>query len=80
MEEDREAVTNLADANIHVETQVSEKSNTMTTKDAAMEVMQNLIQKLQGEIKTLKSKQAGQSTKKSSPSGYKKGNWWSSKY
>ena len=48
MEEDREAVTNLADANIHVETQVSEKSNTMTTKDAAMEVMQNLIQKLQG--------------------------------
>ena len=80
MKEDREALTNIADANIHVETQVSEKSNTMTTKDAAMEVMQNRIQKLQGEIKTLKSIQAGQSTKKSSPSGYKKGNWWSIKY
>ena len=47
--------------------QVAAQANNMTTKDAAMETMQKLIQKLQGETKTLKSKQAGQSTKKANP-------------
>ena len=52
----------------------------MTTKDASMETMSKLTQQIQGEIKTLKSKQAGQSTNKPNSSSYKKGNWWSKKY
>ena len=78
--EDRSAVTNLTDANRHLATQVAAQANNMATKDAAMDTMSKLIQQLQGKIKTLKSKQAGQSTKKTNPSNYKKGNWWSRKY
>ena len=47
--EDREEVTNLTDANIHLSTQVVAQANNMTTKDAAIETMQKLIQQLQGE-------------------------------
>ena len=72
--EDRAAVTNLADANIHLATQMAAQANKMVTKDSAMETMSKLIQQLQGEIKTLKSKQAGQSTKKPNSSSYKKVN------
>ena len=72
--EDRVAVTNLTDANGHLAAQVEDQANNMTTKDAAMETMQNIIQQLQGELKTLKSNQAGQSTKNAKPSSYKKGN------
>ena len=78
--EDRAAVTNLTEANIHLKSQVAAQANNMTTKDAAMETMQNIIQQLQGELKTLKSNQAGQSTKNANPSSYKKGNWQRSKY
>ena len=52
----------------------------MTTKEAAGDMMQQIIQQLQGERNILKPKQAGQSTKKSKPSSYKKGNLWSRKY
>ena len=78
--EDRATVTTLTDANIHLATQVAAQANIVATKDVAMETMSKLIQKLQGGIKTLKSKQSGHSTKKTNPSGYKKGNWWSGKY
>ena len=76
----REAVNNLTDSNIHLSYQVVVQAKNMTTKDAAMETMQKIIQQIQGDIKTLKSKQACHSTKKANPSSYKKGNWWSSKY
>ena len=78
------AVTNLTDANRHLETQEAAQAINMATKDPAMETMSNLIQQLQGEIKTLKSKQSGHSTKKTNSSiyssSYKKGYWWISKY
>ena len=54
--EDKVAVTNLTDANIHLAAQVSYQANNMMTKDAAMETMQNIILQLQGELKNLKSK------------------------
>ena len=73
--EDREAVTNLTDTNRHLATQVAVQSNNMSTKDAAMETIQKIILQLQGELKTLKGKQAGQITKNANPPGYKKGNW-----
>ena len=57
--EDRAAVTNLTDANRHLATQVAAKANNMATKGVAMETMSNIIQQLQEEINTLKSKQAG---------------------
>ena len=77
MVEDRTEVTNLTDANRHLATQVCAQSNNMTTKDAAIEIMSKLMQQLQGEIKTLKSKQAIQTTSKTNPSSYNKVNWWS---
>ena len=61
-------------------TQVAAKANKMATKDSAMETMSKLIQQLQGEIKTLKSKQSGQSTNKPDTSGYNKGSWWGNPY
>ena len=73
-------MTNLTDANRHLATQVAAPANNMATKDAAMETISKLIQQLQGEIKTLKLKQAGQSTKKPNSLSYEKGNWWSNKY
>ena len=66
-EEDRAAVTNLNDANIHLATEVAAQANNMATKDAAMETMSNRIQQFQGEINTLKLKQTGQRTKKTNP-------------
>ena len=78
--EDRAAVTNLTDENRHLATQVAAQANNMATKDASMDTMSKIIQQLQGEINTLKSKQAGQTTKKTNLSDYKKRNWWSSKY
>ena len=48
--EDRAAVTNFADANIHLATQVAKQANNMATKDATMKTMTKLIQPLQGEI------------------------------
>ena len=52
----------------------------MGTKDIAMETITKLIQQLQGEIKTLNTKQAGQSTKKPDSASYNKGNLWSNKH
>ena len=78
--EDRAVVTNLTDANRNLATQVAVQANNMETKDAAMETISKIIQQLQGGIKTLKSKQAGRSTKKTNSSSYNKGNWWSNKY
>ena len=52
----------------------------MATKDAAIEIMKKLIQKLQGDIKTLKTRRLGQSTKKTDSSRYKKGSWRSNSY
>ena len=72
-------MTNLTDANRHLATQVAVQANNMETKDAAMETISKIIQQLQGGIKTLKSKQAGQNTKKTNSLSYNKGNWWSSK-
>ena len=46
--EDRAAVTNLTAAIKHKANQVGEQANDMATKDAAIETMQELIQKLQG--------------------------------
>ena len=66
-EEDREAVTNLTDTKRHLAARVTLQANNMTTKDATMDTMQKIIQQLQGEIYTLKSKQAGQIIKKSNP-------------
>ena len=43
----RAAVTNLTNANRHLATQMAAQANNMTTKDAAMETIQNLIQQLQ---------------------------------
>ena len=57
--EDRAAVTNLTDTNVHLAAQVAYQTNNMTTKDASMETIQKIIIQLQGELKTLKSKQAG---------------------
>ena len=73
-------MTNLTDANRHRETQVAAQANKMATKGAAMETMSKQIQQPQVEIKTLKTKQADQSTKKPHSSSYNKGNWWSNKY
>ena len=78
--EDRVTVTNLTDANRHLAAQVAAQVNNMATKDADMENMQKIVLQLQGELKTLKSKQAGQSTNNANPSSYKKGNWWRIKY
>ena len=77
---DKAAVTKLMDANRHLAAQVSAQANNMTTKDAAMETMQNIIIQLQGELKTLKEKHSVQSTKNANPSSYKKRNCWRSKY
>ena len=66
--DDRAEVTNLTEANRHLTSQVAAQANNMTTNDAAMETMQNIIQQLQGELKTLNSKQEGQSTNNSNPS------------
>ena len=65
--EDRATVTNLTDTNRHLAAQVAAQANNMTTKDNAMETMQKIILQLQGELKTMKSKQAGRSTKNSNP-------------
>ena len=73
-------MTNLTDANRYLVTQVAEQSNHMGTKDIAMETITKLIQQLQGEIKTLNTKQAGQSTKKPDSASYNKGNLWSNKH
>ena len=78
--EDRAAVTNLTGSNKNLATQVAKQSNHMATKDDAMETMEKLIQQIHGEIKTLKTEQAGQSTKKPDSSSYKKGNGCSNKY
>ena len=71
------AVTNINDANINLATELSKQANHMDAKDAEIVTMLNLINQLQGEIKTLKNKKSGQVTKKTNTSGYKKGNWWS---
>ena len=52
-------MTNLTDTNGHLAAQVADQANNMTTKDAAMETIQKIILQLQGELKTLKAKQAG---------------------
>ena len=80
MEEDREAVTNLADANIHLASQVEAQANNMKTKDDSIKTMQKIILQLQVELNTLKAKQEGQSTNNYNHSSYKKGNWRRSKY
>ena len=80
MAEDRAEVNNLDDANRHLASQVAAQAKNMTTKDAAMETMQEIILQLQGELKTLKAKQADQRTKNANPSRNKKGSWWRSKY
>ena len=46
--DDRVAVNKLTDANRYLETQVASQANSMATKDAAMDTMQNIIQQLQG--------------------------------
>ena len=76
--EDRVVVTNLTDANKHLANQVANQANHMATKYSAVDTMQKLIQKLQGGIKTLTTRQAGQSTKNTGSSGYKKRIWWTS--
>ena len=78
--EDRAEVTSLADANIHLATQVAKQANHISTKYAAMDTMTKLVQQLQGEIKTLKTEQVGQSTKKPDSLSYKKENWRINKY
>ena len=60
-EEDRVTVTNITDANKHLENQVAGQSNHMTTKYAAIETMKKINQKLQGGVKTLNTGQAGKS-------------------
>ena len=45
-----------------------------------MATMQNTISYLQGEIKNLKSKLSGKSTKRTGTPPQKKGNWWSNPY
>ena len=60
---DRAVVTNITDTNRHLAAHVVSQANNMTTKDAAMETMQNIILELHGELKILKAKQVGQSTK-----------------
>ena len=56
------------------------QSNRLATNDTAIETMQKLIQKLQGEIKTLKTSQEGHSNKKTISLGYKKWSLWSNPY
>ena len=73
-------MTNLTDANRHLEPQVAAQANNMTTKDTAMETMQKIILQLQGELKILKAKKSGQIMKNANLSSYKKGNWRRSKY
>ena len=73
-------MTNLTDSNRYLEAQVAEQAKNMTTNYSAMETMQKIIQQLQGERKTLKSKKSGQSTNNANPSSYKKVNWWRIKY
>ena len=58
---------------------IGKSNNHMATKDSATETMEKLIQQLQGEIRTLKTKQAGQITKKHDSLSYKKEKWWSNK-
>ena len=67
--EDRASVTNLTDANMNLENKVAEKANHIATKDAAIETMKKVIQKLQWDIKTPKTRQSVQSTKKTGSSG-----------
>ena len=78
--EDRAAVNNLTDANTHLAIQVSKEANHMANKDTNIETMTKLIQQIQGEIKTLKTKQAGKITKIPDSSSYKKENWWRNIY
>ena len=78
--EDKAEVTKPTDAKRHLAAQVSPQSNNMTTKDASMETTHKIILQLQGELNTLREKQAGQSTNNTNPSGNNKGNWWKSKY
>ena len=59
---------------------MGDQANDMATKDAAIETMQELIQKLQGDIKTLTTRKSDQSTKKTRSFGKKKGSWWTSPY
>ena len=77
--EDRAAVSNLTDKNRHLASQMAAQANNLMNKDAAMDTTQKIILQLQGELKTLKTKQVGQSTKNDNLSSYKKGNWWRSK-
>ena len=62
--EDRAAVTNPSAAIKHKENQVGKQTNDMATKYAAIETMQELIQELQGDIKTLTTRKSYQITKK----------------
>ena len=62
---------------MNLATQVADQANPMDTKDISVATMQKLINQLQGEIKTLKTKQSGQVTKKPETSEYTRGNWWS---
>ena len=50
---------------------MADQANHMATKDAVMETMPRIIQQLRGEIKTLKTKHSGQSTKKPDSLSYK---------
>ena len=61
--EDRAAVSNLTDKNRHLASQMAAQANNLMNKDAAMDTTQKIILQLQGELKTLKTKQAGQKTK-----------------
>ena len=56
-------MTNLTGAKMNLTTQVSEYANHLATKYSAMATMQKTISQLQGGIKTLKSKLAGQNIK-----------------
>ena len=62
--EDRGAVSNLSGAYIKLMTQVVEYANYMTTKNSSMATMYKTISQLQGGIKTLKSKLAVHTTKR----------------
>ena len=76
--EDRVAVDYLTDTNKHLANQAIEQANNMVTNDTTIKNMQKLIQKLKEDIRTLTTRQAGQSNKKTGYLGNKKGNWGTS--
>ena len=57
-------MTNLTGAIMNLNTQLTEYKNQLTTKDSAMSSIQKIIIHLQGEIKTLKDKLSGQTSKR----------------